>query len=126
MSKSTIAIPFVFLAVFFVYAEKSLNLFTILNWVPLISAFFALSKNIQKPWFSSVPALTFSIVATFIPTMFHLAWMFDWQGTATGSSTSGIAYIFVPIWTLLVAAFTSAIAWGIVNLVRRFIKCNPK
>jgi hypothetical protein len=36
--------------------------------------------------------------------LFALAWGFNWAGTATGSSTSALALLFVPIWAVGVGA----------------------
>jgi hypothetical protein len=34
----------------------------------------------------------------------HAAWLFDWGGTATGSSTSGLIFLFLPLYALVMGA----------------------
>jgi hypothetical protein len=45
----------------------------------------------------------------------HAAWAFDWGRTATGSSTSGLIFIFLPIYAVVLGG----LAFG---LLRLFIK----
>ena len=41
----------------------------------------------------------------------HLAWHFDWAGTATGSSTSGLLFLFLPMWAMLVGGVVTGVTW---------------
>jgi hypothetical protein len=53
----------------------------------------------------------FSFATLACVTLLHLAWRFDWGGTATGSSTSGLIFIFAPIYAMVVGVAASGIAW---------------
>jgi hypothetical protein len=53
-----------------------------------------------------VPSLAIPGVVAFA----HLAWQFDWGQTATGSSTSGLIFIFIPIWSLIVGGVVAVIS----------------
>ncbi|TCK18561.1 hypothetical protein DFR30_1840 [Thiogranum longum] len=43
----------------------------------------------------------------------HLAWIFDWGESRTGSSTAGLIFIFIPIYVLISGGIGYLIGWGI-------------
>ena len=53
-------------------------------------------------------AIAFSVGVLAVVALTHLAWLFDWGGTATGSSTGGLIFIFIPFWAGIVGIFTAA------------------
>jgi hypothetical protein len=56
-----------------------------------------------------VARIAFSVAALGFVALLHLAWLLDWGGTATGSSTAGLIFLFAPIYTMLIATGTAAI-----------------
>jgi hypothetical protein len=40
----------------------------------------------------------------------HLAWYFDWGETATGSSTAGLIFIFIPLWATIFGVASGGLA----------------
>jgi hypothetical protein len=52
----------------------------------------------------------------------HLAWYFDWQGTKTGSSTSGLIFIFLPLYAVILGGIGYLFGWlagTAINRLRR-------
>jgi hypothetical protein len=47
----------------------------------------------------------------------HFIWKFDWWNARTGSSTSGLIFIVIPLWTL----FSGLIGWGAGWFAQRLI-----
>lgn len=58
------------------------------------------------------PTMAFLSGAAALTSAFHLAWIFDVSGTATSSSTSALAFIFVPVWAVIAGAVVAALAFG--------------
>jgi len=58
----------------------------------------------------------FSLVVALFVALAHLAWTFDWGGTATGSSTSALMFIFLPPWSIVFGVVAAGITAGIVAL----------
>lgn len=61
----------------------------------------------------------FAVVATLFMVWFHLAWLFDWGGTRTGSSTSALAFSFIPLWALVLGVVAGVLAWAAQRLACR-------
>ena len=85
--------------------------FTYWNCLPVVLALVVLVVSRQ-----GVAARTFAAVSVGFSILVHLAWAGDWGGTATGSSTSGLIFIFIPFWSIIFGVVASLIAW----LVCRF------
>lgn len=103
---------------FIVYVEGLLNPFWVWNALPI--GFTALFVKIARGRGSSeIPALAFGVGAVGITVYAHLAWLFDWDQIASGSSTSGLLFIVLPIMALGAGAILFAIAWTVVWLQRR-------
>lgn len=99
-----------------------LVIFVAWNCVPAAIGIWALSSTRMRTPLRFAGALGFALVATILPALFHFAWIIDWQGTASGSSTSALAFIFVPPWTLVfgcVAALAAAASVVAVRFVGR-------
>ena len=120
MKTFLVSLPFLLVVVLIIYAQGSLSGFTVWNCLPVAAAFGVLRIGLRlrgRPL--SAACITFSVVAALLPALFHLALLFDWGGTSTGSSTSALAFIFVPLWTGVFAAVAGAVAWGIALCFRR-------
>ena len=68
----------------------------------------------RMPW----GRMAFATVATLLMVWFHLSWLFDRGGARTGSSTSALAFIFMPLWAFILGAVAGALAWIIQRLAR--------
>lgn len=60
------------------------------------------------------PATAFGVVVGAVEGLANLAWLFDWGGTATGSSTAGVLFVVLPILALGVGAIVS-VAFSVVR-----------
>lgn len=112
MKKSLQAMPFLLVAVLIFCTQHAFMACAVWNCIPLGIAYVAFAMGLQLRGASAVGAITFSVVATVLPALFHLAWLFDWAKTASGSSTSALAFIFLPIWVVVLAVIASGLAYG--------------
>ena len=122
MKSFYLALPFVLITALIVHTlGSSIGGLTIWNCLPVAAAFGVLVLGLRWRQRSvKAAAITFSVVAALVPALVHLAWIFDWGGTATGSSTSGLVFLVVPVWSGGFAVLAAVIAWSIVNLLIRF------
>lgn len=67
----------------------------------------------------AVGGLTASIAAAGLTGWFCLSWIFDWGGTATGSSTAGLAFIFLPIGAIVFGAAAGIVGVIVAAIVRQ-------
>ena len=64
---------------------------------PLFISYLILRKGLKAETFAGLYAGVGFAAGCLAGVMFvHLAWFFDWWGTKTGSSTSGLIFIFIP------------------------------
>ncbi len=97
-----------------VYAE-GLHWIVLWNLLPLALAALAILRRagaVQRSW----SAITFAGVTTLVVALTHAAWVFDWGGTQTGSSTTGLIFLFSPIYSVLLGT----IAWAVTMGIERF------
>jgi len=126
MARILVGIPFALVLVLILLAERTFNLFTIWNCLPVISGYAAMLGGIRMRGPIAVALISASIAVTFVPTIFHLAWLFDWQHTATGSSTSALAFIFAPIWAFILGIVVCGVSWCITFLVQCLVAANRR
>lgn len=111
--------PFLAAIAFIAYVEGWFNPFAAWNALPVAIGCGVLVSALHSRLAYVVGCAVFAVVATLLVVLFHLAWLFDWGGTATSSSTSALAFIFVPLWAYIVAGATGTLAWGAGMLVTR-------
>ena len=99
---------------FVLYAE-GLYWFSLWNLTPL--AFVAYVLRYKRP---SAAGLVFAGFTTLAIVLTHAAWVFDWGGTQTGSSTAGLIFLFSPIYSLILGIG----GWGITKIVERILGAN--
>lgn len=104
------ALPFLLVVVLAAYVCNANIGFTLWISFPLLISYCVAPKS--APWRqpSAIAGSAFACVATGLTALFCLAWVFDWGKTATGSSTAGLAFIFLPLWVIglgIVAAIIS-------------------
>jgi PPE-repeat protein len=97
-----------------VYAE-GFHWITAWNLMPLAVATATILRGtaVKRPASSAV---AFAGVTTLMIALTHAAWIFDWGGTQTGSSTSGLIFLFSPIYSILLGTVAWAVTRGIERL----------
>ena len=94
-------------ALFIALAEGFFNPFIPWNLVPVVIGFFLTRRAIGGTYpgkNASWPAAGYNVAGVGTVVFFHMAWLFDWEGTATGSSTSALIFIFLPVCALIAGA----------------------
>ncbi len=115
MKKNAFYITLIILAIFVYVSEGvSFNAFTAWNMLPLIISYFLYLAPTKKGT-SLYGAYGFLIGSMLLSGYIHMAWLFDWGGTKTGSSTSGLIFIFIPIYSLVSGGLGMAIGKGIAH-----------
>lgn len=108
-----------------------LNAFLVLivlwNCIPLFISYlliFYLSKErfLTKVKDVKTPILIFAIINIGFTTFIHLAWIFDWNNTASGSSTSALIFIFIPIFSGIIATVIASTFFVICKLRNLYMK----
>ena len=100
--------------------EGAANPFTVWNILPLLLGWFVVHRSAIKPDSGasirqcvSVAASGFAVAVAAVVSLGHLAWLFDWGGTATGSSTSALLFVMLPF----LALFAGIVPWAVIKLV---------
>lgn len=91
------------------------DVFTYFNAVPIVISFIMIGF-----FRFSIPTTTFGVVCAGFITLVHLAWIFDWGETRTGSSTAGVIFIFIPFYAILFGGIAAGFsAWLECKIVSR-------
>jgi hypothetical protein len=119
MKTLLLATPFLLAMALVVYVQGGDAIgFAAWNALPMLAGLGMLlighRRRTAMPW----GRMAFAAVATLFMVWFHLSWLFDWGGARTGSSTSALAFIFMPLWALIIGAIAGALAWAIQRLAR--------
>lgn len=109
-------------AILVIGVEGVINPFTVWNVLPLLVAGFVMHRSAGKAGSGgsmrqrvSGAAACFAVAVAAAVSLGHLAWLFDWRGTATGSSTSALLFVALPLLALL----AGAAAWGVAAVLVR-------
>jgi len=101
-------------ACFVAYVE-GIHVFMIWNCTPLVLAALFVrfaAREVTSPRRPLKYATVIFVLLTAGMTWIgHAAWLNDWNQTASGSSTSGLMFLFLPIWTTLLATGGAVVAW---------------
>lgn len=109
----TAVVTLVVCALLVIYAE-GVQWIALWNLLPLVLAGLVVLRGTgvgRTSW----SAIAFTGVATLAIAVIHTAWVFDWGGTETGSSTAGLIFLFSPIYSILLGTF----GWAVVKAVER-------
>ncbi len=107
-------ILFVLMVAFVAYVEGFSNPFWIWNSVPIAVSYLLLSRARQKENYP-LPEIAFFVIACGTVLLAHAAWLYDWGGIATGSSTAGLMFVVLPIY----AGALGGTAFGLAILFSR-------
>lgn len=102
---------FVLMAAFVASVEGFMNPLWIWNCVPIVVSYVLLSRARQKA-INPLPEIAFFVLACGAVLFAHVAWLYDWSGVATGSSTAGLMFVVLPVYAIVLGAA----AFGLVNL----------
>ena|SRR5260221_5163381 len=94
-----------------------LNAFALWNLLPVILVVIgAITAARGRPKARALRNLVMFACATILAVVAlpHLAWHFDLGGVGTGSSTSALIFLFIPIWSILIGG--AVLVAGIVVL----------
>jgi len=114
---------FILPAIFVFSVEGFLNPFAYWNTAPILLAWFILRDTDEGEF--KIPlagTLAFSILTVGFIVLIHMAWFFNWGDTATGSSTSGLIFIFIPIYALIAGVAGLLLGWGghkLIQIIRK-------
>ena len=75
-----------------------------------------IKKKLENSVFEEINLLIFVILFLIFPVFINIAWITDFQGMKTGSSTSALIFIFAPLW-----ANVSGLIYLMLNGIIRFI-----
>lgn len=113
MIRITGIVTLVVCALLVVYGE-GLHWLALWNLLPLVPAGLAVFRGTgagRTTW----SAVVFAGLTTFAIALIHAAWVFDWGGTQTGSSTAGLIFLFSPIYSI----FLGTCGWAVAKVVGR-------
>jgi hypothetical protein len=110
-------IPTIVAAALVLYVNGAPGGFAIWNLLPIGLGAFALGVAQRKEGALSSVFKYFAVVTTVIPILVHLAWIFDWGATATGSSTSALLFVFLPVWTIALGLIVAGLRWLVARVV---------
>lgn len=82
------------------------------NLVPVVVAWLAFHRTRHRA--SRPAAAAFALGVAAVVAAGHLAWLFDWGGTATGGSTSALMFVILPVVALVVGGL-AALAGGTIS-----------
>ena len=104
---------------FFAYVENVFNPFWLWNAAPVIAGLF-FAELARRSGSSTLPPDAFLLFATVPLVLLHYAWLVDWNETATGSSTSGLIFLFAPVYASVLGAIGFGLAFLGIILRKRF------
>src|SRR5215472_13833340 len=91
--------PFLLVAGFIAFIEGPLNPLWIWNVLPVVFGYTFL-RRAQRRSLRAAPEMAFLVSSCGLLLYAHAAWAFDWGCTATGSSTTALIFIFLPIYAI--------------------------
>jgi hypothetical protein len=121
---STVTLLLAVAAAALVFVVEGVHGFAFWNAVPIACAgAVAVSLRAPRPRLTSWRAakIAFSVTASLAVALLHLAWHFDWGGTATGSSTAGLIFIFAPLYALILSSIVAVVVLGVSSALQAWL-----
>ncbi len=119
MHRIVINVSFALIALFVAFVEGFVNPFIIWNLVPVIFGYVLLRialNRTEEGAGRTTPAACYNVIAVGFVLFCHAAWLIDLGGLASGSSTSALIFIYIPVIALIggAAAYVlGLLAWSI-------------
>jgi hypothetical protein len=110
MKTSRLALPFPPIVALIAYVDGGFNLITVWNCLPVAAGFCALAVGLRVRGTLGLGLITFSVLATLIPALCHLAGLFHWGGRGTNP----LGFVMVPVFAILPALVIAVIAFVLV------------
>ncbi|MEW8206310.1 MAG: hypothetical protein AB2770_14250 [Candidatus Thiodiazotropha taylori] len=109
---------------FVVFAEGvTPNIFTMWNLLPVLATYMLFKGAAKRRRIrTTLGAVGFLVFGVGLLLFVHLAWLFDWGETKTGSSTAGLIFLFAPVWSLLLGG----VGLSIGNIFGRILENNAE
>ena len=101
---------FLLMVAFVAYVEGITNPFWIWNCVPIAVSYLLLHRARQKEMYP-LPEIAFFVIACGAVLFAHAAWLNDWGGTATGSSTAGLMFLVLPVYACVLGGAAFGLAF---------------
>ena len=76
--------------------------------MPIVVSYVLLAK-VRRTGANPLPEISFFVIACGTVLFAHAAWLYDWNGIASGSSTAGLMFIMLPVY----AGVLGAAAFGL-------------
>ena len=104
---------FLLMAAFVAWVEGFTNPFWLWNCLPIAASYWLLSRA-RRTGINPLPEIAFYVIACGTVLFAHAAWLYDWGGTATGSSTAGLMFVVLLVYACVLggAAFGLVILFG--------------
>ena len=114
MKNRVLWITVLLLIIYLSIAQGKITSFLFWNASPIIvcGLLLSLSKlDPSKPSFWG--GVGFALTGGILTLLLHTAWLFDWGEFATGSSTSALIFIFIPIYAFIIGGISWILGWYI-------------
>lgn len=119
MKTTLLVAPFLLAMALAVYVQGGDSIgFALWNALPMLAGLGMLLVGHRSRRAMPRGRVAFAVVATLFMVCFHLSWLFDWGGARTSSSTSALAFIFMPLWAVIIGAAAGTLAWATHRLAR--------
>ncbi len=88
--------------VLYLLAGILLNPFILWTSLPLYISYLFINKAVKLHSISKlISAYGFMLFSVAFSVFYHITWYIDWQGTKTGSSTSALIFIWLPLYSVI-------------------------
>ena len=88
-----------------VIVERPLNPFWLWNAIPIVLGYILVRRAKSKS-LKPIPEYGYIAVGGGLVFLVHLAWAFNWCEGTSGSSTSGLIFLFLPAYALVAGGLT--------------------
>ena len=87
----------------YVLADILLNPFILWTSLPLYLSYYFIDRAVSSGSIKRLyAAYGFMLAAIAFSVFYHITWYTDWQGTRTGSSTSALIFVWMPVYSVII------------------------
>ena len=104
-----------------IFSILGLNYFSVYQLLPISLFYFFQVKlfNKSKEFYLKVCYILSMLIFLIFPVLAIIFWYFDINGMASGSSTSGLLFVWLPIYAVIPGIFVCIIAWIIKTKLKK-------